>query len=302
MSEDLQQQEATGDPAVTTDATPVVVADTAPVEREPAEQRQPAGDDIETRARAQGWVSKDEFRGDPEKWRPADEFVRRGEELLPIAIERARAAERRIQELEAQFQQKLSRVERVSEVALRRQREDLESRYAAALRDAAANGDVERYDQISQARHEVFRQFDDSVREQTEQRQPAPQDVAAAQKVQAWISQNPWFTIDGELNAVAQAHHMKLLREKPGLSLDDNLSETRKYVQQRYPDRFGVVERRAPSASVEAGGGRMPAASTRKTKGANDLPADVRAVAERFVRDGLFKDVNEYAREFFADN
>ena len=36
-------------------------------------------DSYEQQAREQGWRPKEEYEGDPEKWRPAKEFVERGE-------------------------------------------------------------------------------------------------------------------------------------------------------------------------------------------------------------------------------
>ncbi len=303
MSDDLEQSGAVAaaDPAPPASA-PVGTDNQSNDNDQRDESSAPVVDDVESKARSQGWVSKEEFRGDPSKWRPADEFVKRGEELLPIAIERARTAERRIQEIEAQFQQKLARVERVSEIALQRQRDDLETRYAAAMRDAAATGDVDRYDQLANARADVFQRFDESLRQQVyaTPSQPAvePDKVRA---VQEWVAQNDWFNRDQEMNAVAQAHHMKLLREQPGMALTDNLAATRKYVQQRYPERFGITPKQVAQAAVEGGGTRMPVTAARG-KGAADLPADVRAVAERFVKQGLFKDVSEYAKDYFSDN
>jgi len=43
---------------------------------------------VEQEARGMGWVPQDEFRGDPEKWRPANEFLDRGKNMLPILQER----------------------------------------------------------------------------------------------------------------------------------------------------------------------------------------------------------------------
>lgn len=300
MNDEIQEQE--GQEEV---STGIEVPGEAPADG--AIESAPVVDEVETRARSQGWVPKEEFRGDPDKWRPADEFVKRGEEILPIALERARAAERRVHDLEAEFQQKLSRVERVSQLALERQRADLQARYDAAMREAAANGDIERYDALSQGRHQAFQQFDEHVQRQLEAKpeQPAPrQDMPPEirQTVEGWISQNDWFNRDQELNAVAQQQHMRLLREQPGLSLAENLAATKRYVQQRYPERFGITPKPTVQASVESGGGRMSAGAGPRAKGATDLPADVRAVGERFVKQGLFKDLNEYARDYFADN
>jgi hypothetical protein len=298
MSDDIEEQEA---PEVDTGID-------VPGEERPEEAAvvETPADDVEAKARSQGWVPKDQFRGDPEKWRPADEFVKRGEELLPIALERARSAERRVQDMEAQFQQQLKRVEKVSQIALERQRADLQARYDAALRDAAASGDLDRYDNLSQGRQQAFQQFDEHVQKQLEEEAAPRRDQGLPpelrQTVEGWIAENNWFNVDQELNAVAQAHHMRLLREQPGLPLTENLAQTRKYVQQRYPERFGITQKPPVQAAVEPGGGRMPSASAARAKGANDLPADVRAVGERFVKQGLFKDLGEYARDYFADN
>jgi len=294
MSDDLQQQEA---PELDTGAE---VSD----EAAQGNEAQPSNEnnEVETRARSQGWVSKDEFRGDPEKWRPADEFVKRGEELLPIALERARAAERRTYDLESQYKQDIARLERMNNIALDRQRADLQARYDSAMRTAAANGDLDQYDQLSQNRERAIAQHDEHIQKQVRgPDQPHQMPAEVQQAVTGWVAQNDWFNRDPELNAVAQQQHMKLLREQPGLSLQDNLAQTKKYVQQRYPERFGVTQRAPVMSSVESGG-RMSAGAAARAKSGNDLPADVRAVAERFVKQGLFKDVNEYAREFFSDN
>ena len=63
--------------------------------------------DVETRAKAMGWQPQTEFKGDPSKWRPAEEDVQRGEELLPIV----QASERRLRQENQQLQGKLGTLE-----------------------------------------------------------------------------------------------------------------------------------------------------------------------------------------------
>ena len=300
MSTELQEQQSAPD---TSDEVGVAIPGEDNEAVESASSAPNDGGDVESKARSQGWVPREEFRGDPDKWRPADEFVKRGEELLPIALERARAAERRIADLEAQTQEKMNRLERMSQVALKRQRDDLESRYASAMREAAASGDVERYDQLSTGYSQAVKNFDTTVHEQVAD-PPNAGGLPPEQQtvVQGWVAQNPWFNADPELNMVAQGVHMRLRRDQPGLSLEANLAATRKEVAQRYPERFGIKPASTVRAAVEPGGGRMPASNAPRVKSAHDLPSDVRAVAERFVKQGLFKDVGEYAKEYFADN
>lgn len=280
-----------------------------------AEPTQAAGDDVESKARSQGWVPQDEWRGDPEKWRPADEFVKRGEELLPVALERSRAAERKAQELEARLaareresEEKLARLERMSTAALQRQREQLENAYRNAMRDAVTSGDTQRFDQLERDRTTAVADFDKQLSEQAQPQrqpgQPAPLPPDIERQVATWVQQNEWFNRDPEMNSVAQLHHQRLLREKPGLSIADNLAETAKYVRQRYPDKFGTSERQIIAPMVEGGGGRMAATGNNRRKGVADLSPEERKIGEKFVKvDKLYPNLDAYAQDlFYGDN
>lgn len=289
-----------------------------PGEEQPhAEAREPSapsgGEDIEARARSQGWVPREEFRGDPERWRPADEFVKRGEELLPVALERSRAAERKAQELEArlaarerEFEDKIGRLERISTTAIQRERDRLDAMYRNAMRGAVESGDTARFDQLDRDRQTAIEHYDRHIQEQVQPRRdpsqppPLPPDKQAI--VDGWIQRNEWYNRDPELNAVAQAFHERLGNEKPGLSLAENLAETERYVRWRYADKFGGSSRQITMPMVDAGGGRMPSSAGPRAKGVNELPADVRRVGESFVKQGLFKDLAEYARDYWAQD
>lgn len=287
-----------------------------PAQSQAETQSQPAGDDVESRARSQGWVPREEFRGDPEKWRPADEFVKRGEEILPVALERSRAAERKAAELEARmaaqeraYADQLQRLERTTAIALQRQREQLEANYQHAMRQAVEVGDVARYDQLARDRVQAVDHFDRQVTEQVQPAQRQQPDGAApnlppeqATVVNTWRAQNDWFDRDVVLNSVAQGLHMQLLRDKPGMSLSENLAAVTSEVRKRFPDRFGITAAQITTPMVESGGGRMPSSMGTRAKGAADLPAEARAAGERFVREKIFKDLNEYARDYWADN
>lgn len=281
-----------------------------PGERAPTAQPQIGGeDDTETRARAMGWVGKDEFRGPADKWRPADEFVKKGEEDLPILRERLRDSTRKTAELEqrlarqnADFEANFKRLEGMSAVALQRQREQLLGSYAAAQRDAVQNGDVLRYDQLER---DKFKALDDYDQRIAQVAQPVQQPRGApalppheASAVSAWRQQNAWFDSDPEMNMVAQARHMQLQMEKPGLTLEENLRLTSDYVRQRYADKFGSAPRMGAPA-VE-GGSRIASGGGSLKRSAQELPAEARAQGEKFVKQGLFKNINEYASEYWS--
>ena len=283
-------------------AAPVVEAP-AVAEQAPAPERS----DTETRARAMGWVGKDEFRGPAENWRDADEFVRRGEEELPILRERSRDMARKNAEIEArlarqerEFADRAARLEKMSSIALTRQREQIEANYEAAKRDAVQIGDIQRYEQLNRDQGQAVRQFDQQYHEAVTPKQPqngpelAPQDAA---EVSVWTQQNPWFNADPLLNNYAQAVHMSLRQSKPGMSLRENLAEVSREIRSRFPEKFGTAERRTPS--VEGGGGGMPSGA-RRARGVSDLPAEARSVGNEFVKAGAFKSLAEYAKDYWA--
>ena len=108
--------------------------------------------EVETRARALGWTDKDSFRGDPNKWIPADEFVRRGEEVMPIlrqnnkALERKLAEQasemRRLQELIAAGQESIQGLTQFHEEATARAVAKAKADLLAELKVAKREGDV----------------------------------------------------------------------------------------------------------------------------------------------------------------
>ena len=288
-----------------------------PGEAEPATQpieRSEGGgssDDTESRARAMGWVSKEEFRGPADNWRDAETFVKKGEEDLPIVRERLRDTtrklvefERKQQQLEQSYKTNVERLEKMSTLALNRQREQIEANYEAAQREAVRMADEGRYDQLDRDKRLALQQHDRQANEAYRQPEPqpgrapqlAPQDETV---VNGWVEQNRWFMNDQQLNLEAQAHHVRLGREKPGLSLDENLRETAAYVRQRYPEKFGVTARAQGTSPVE-GGTRMAGGGAPRGKGVNDLPPDAKRQGEKFVKEKLFTDLNEYARDFWS--
>ena len=52
--------------------------------------------EIEEEARKLGWVKQEEWKGDPDKWRPAEEFVERGRNIVPIMRERLEKLEKEL--------------------------------------------------------------------------------------------------------------------------------------------------------------------------------------------------------------
>jgi hypothetical protein len=253
------------------------------------------GDEVESRARAQGWVPKEEFRGPEDKWRDAEAFVRHGEETLPILRERNKELARRLANFEEESNSRVSKLERMTTVALQRQEQQLRDSYEAAKRQAVNNADTERYDQLLRDERAAtdYHNSQYVAAATPEPRQQVQPDPAV---VNSWAAKNPWFTTDQEMKAVAIARTQMVARENPSITLEDNLAEAERYIRKRYPEKF-TAARSSGGAAVE-GGSRM-SGSAAGAKGVSQLPADARVQGEKFVKQGLFKNMSEYATDYW---
>ena len=103
----------------------------------------------EQRARAMGWKPFAEYRGDPRRWTDYPEFIKRGEDELPIL----RDQNRRLSEKVARFEPELASASKAARDALALARASEQRGYdramseqKAAQRQAVAEGDTAAYD------------------------------------------------------------------------------------------------------------------------------------------------------------
>jgi hypothetical protein len=282
-------------------------------------------------AREMGWKPESEWTGNPPKggFVSASEYLRRGEKILPIVNARARKAEEEVQKLRRELEEErndrretIKRLDRMSTVALENQRAQLEARYAALKEAAVEIGDKAAYRQAESDEKKALKDIDDRLKDEEDDPKREPEKKALPKQVQevvdAWLEDNEWFNKEPELNAVANAIHIKLIREKPGLSLAENLAEVTKRVKKRFPEMFGEAEdeeeEEMPRRGSRVEGG------TRINNGAGGrslyakLPAEAKAAADRFIKDdGLFLEKGEtveknlsqarerYAKQYFGD-
>ena len=282
------------------------IEESAPPTREEAEPSQEAEQNYEAEARKQGWKPKEEFDGPQDKWRPAKEFVDRGNEDPRILRSRVDKLDKLYEGVkkqwqadlkakEAEFNERVERHSRMAERALREQRQTYEQQIAAAKREATLTGDVERYDQIEQHERAVKQQWARDDKETAPQAQTTARAPTPAPEVNNWIAKNPWFNKDHALTEVATAYEDYLARAKPGLSLDERLEETRRHVVAEFPHKFG--KKAAGMNGASRGGSPVEGAQRGANGGSSDdggfsdAHAEVKAQFKSFVKEGLYKDI-----------
>jgi hypothetical protein len=215
--------------------------------------------DVEKQARALGWHPRNEYLGPAHKWVPADEFIRRGENILPILRENHRRLQgdyqRQADELRGLRSQLTEQSEVLNEVRQRmrtadeRAYERAKTEWERKQREAAQEGDVEAHDKATEALKQIEKSK--ATPTQPERRQPAQETPT---EIAAFIRENPWYSNDQVLNMQMQAEHVRLKQDEPGLSLAENLERAKEAVMARYPQKFGMQPRqpRRPSASPVA--------------------------------------------------
>jgi hypothetical protein len=294
-------------PEVTTEAPPTDAAEAVEGGTPNAEQAPRVSAETTAKARDMGWVPQNEWRGSPDAWRPADQFVKRGEEVLPIVRSNLERERRKVQDLEkstkeqmaalqADFDKRSARLEKMTGIALQNQRERMWGEFEEKKRSAVADGNILAYDKHNQDQRQALSEFNADT--EPEEPAPAPAKKADAQpqtqappEVQTWVEQNRWFNRDATLTAFATEVHGRLLKEMPGLSVEENLQKTTEATRAKFPEKFGVTPptngQAQPHAPGVEGGGRQAQGGGRE-KSWNDLPPEAKQAAKGFFEDGLF--------------
>ena len=89
-----------------------------PVDKTPeqVEQERRAQVEVQNRARIQGWVPKEEFRGDQQKWITADEFVKRADHMMPILKSVNRKLEGQVSDLHKKLSDTQGMIEKMTKI------------------------------------------------------------------------------------------------------------------------------------------------------------------------------------------
>lgn len=266
------------------------------------------GRDYAAEASAMGWVPKERWTGDPNKWTDAQTFVERGEKVLPIVLQENKALKEKVSKLEkstSEMQSDFQAYRTQLEKAAEREKKEIEARYQKALEAKAAaidSGDgagaVKADEDIKEAEREAaeLKRQEEQRKKQTTQQQEVHPDFAA------WAEKNPWFDeaehpeYFDEANEVAGTIIKKAVRAgkkaPAGLPL---FTAVEKEMKKRYPDldaggdlkaRGGDVESdSSPSRDTQTTGTRKG-----KAKKYENLPPEAQAACDRCIKLGMITD------------
>lgn len=258
--------------------------------------------DIETEALTLGWVPKDQFRGDPEKWTDAETFVSRGKEIMPILrknnerlLGEVDGLKGTVSKLEASLQEARESMEE-----FRQYHNDTAKRtYEQALRDLRAQkvvalkeGDAERVVEIDEAVLALNADAPKPLKKIEAAAPPPPPPQPVHPDFAAWERDNQAWLQDGTKQAYAQSIATFVRSQHPTLVGRAFLDKITEAVEEKFPAQ-------QPKSVVEGGRSEPRAAERSYAK----LPPDAQAACDRFAAklvgpNRAFKTLDEFRKDY----
>tara|TARA_R110000868_G_scaffold301_2_gene2512 strand:- start:19654 stop:20508 length:855 start_codon:yes stop_codon:yes gene_type:complete len=251
-----------------------------------------AAPEVQAEAQKLGWIPPDRYKGEADNFVDAEEYLKRGETVLPIVkaqnaklraeVETLRASSATTQSALVAAQKAIEEIEERHSVATQKAVEQARRDVKAQLEIASEAGDhrgvADLTDQLVQ-----LNKADPPTAKKTFT--PPAQLPAPDPALVAWQEDNPWFTVDRRKTALALgiAEDLRANGEKAtGRAFYDIVSvELDKELGPKY----------TPTSKVESGknGGTDDGPRSGK-KGFSSLPSDARAACnadtKKFVGDG----------------
>lgn len=223
------------------------------------------GSSYEDEAKAQGWKPKEEYEGDPDKWRPAKEFVERGElfgkiDSMGKELKETRKALKMLQEHHS----------KVKETEYNNALKELKALQKQHLEDGNSDGYLEATELLTDLKAEQ------KAREVVSENAPAKPDP----RFITWVNDNKWYQADATMREYADTVGLGYAQRNPGMDPQDVLAYVEKQVKTQFRDKFVNPNRTKPSA-VEG------TTTTPASKKSFDLTDDERKTMNTFIRAGV---------------
>jgi len=220
----------------------------------------------EEKAMEQGWVPQDQWEGDPEQWRPAKEFLDRGELFKKIEDQN-----RTIKEFKRALDDLKQHHAKTRETEYARALNALKAQKKAALEDGDADSVIKLDDQIDLVKAE---------QQKLQSQARTPEVPAVDPEFTNWVAKNNWYETSQPMRAYADALGRELALR--GNSPSEVLKEVERQVKIEFAAKFTNPNRNKPGSvegSTNKGG--------KSEGGTYSLSDDERRVMQRFVRTGV---------------
>jgi len=224
----------------------------------------------EAKARIQGWVPREDFRGDPDKWIDAKSFVERGETIVPIMKERNERLEKDLREMKESFKEFSEFHRKTEDRVYQKALKEIEQRKLTAVESADTVG----YQSAELERIEL------------EKVKPVPKIEKPVElpEMQEFRKSNVWYDSDQELTAEADA--LGAAYAKQNITYPKILEKVQATMKILHPEKFTNV-RRDGAPSVESVSSETGLPKKSNNHAYENLPGDAKKQCDKWVKNGL---------------
>jgi hypothetical protein len=169
---------------------------------------------IEERAKMQGWVPKEEFRGDPERHITAEEFVNRADHMMPILKTVNKKLETKLSDRDRELAETKETLKRVVSIQEKYATDNFNAKKAEIdekKRKAIEENDLETYDKLNTA--------EKNLAPPEPLKEPEPE-TKPPEALETWFDENKaWWNVDKDLTQYAVIIGDKLARDNDPLAV-----------------------------------------------------------------------------------
>lgn len=225
-----------------------------------------------------GWVPKDQFTGNPDEWKPAEQFIIDGRDIQ-------RETSRELKNV----RQQLDTIAKTSASIVQQQVEERVNELAQRHQRAVDDGDPK-------AAFAIAREITALTSDQ------APGPKAPSPEAQDFAERNKsWFNQPGNEYATARAVEIcNTLQSQGYTDHGTQLRIAEQRLRQEMPQLFGGQKNGKAAPGVNAPGSRTSGASNR-AKGFSDMPLEAQKIARDMADRQVIKSVDDYAKNYFAN-
>lgn len=270
--------------------------------------------DIEQTARNMGWRPQEEYKGNPEKWVSAEEFVERGEHVMPILRENNKRLQKELENTKGQINTLKQAFEESQESikALKQHYDESTARAVEAakrslrdeLRTARESGDTEAefaiMDKLDELR-DTERKAKETPKAKEAPKKKNDSQPNADPEVTAWYEEREWFGVDKKRTKAITRIAEDLREDGNDMVGVEFLDECERILLEQEGEKEEEPERR-PRSKVEGTPTRGNSRSV-QAKSFASLPREAQQAcledAERLVgKNKAFKTLDEWKAEY----
>jgi len=255
-----------------------IPADATTTDADDDDEPPPPPDPVDELARGMGWRPKDQFKGDPNLWKPAADYIKAGAEIQ-------RGLSRDLKELRGTVDNMTRTQAAILQQTLAEEREKLVGRYNKAVED----GNAQESFTVGRAIDQLNGRAQQLLAPQQQVAEPPPEAVS-------WVQRNAWFNADPLARDLALAVAERYANANHGV--EAQLQAAEREVRKIYPHLFAATTKDPPGVAQPGGrsGSGKPQGSTYA-----DLPADAKKVAKDMAERGVIPNVEAYAKQYWQN-